>query len=101
MQGLLLWDAYPPETDDLSDRDIDVALIHRADPAGRMPDYYEPYMPLLPPAAQFYPIPGGSHINFGRFRPARRFEQAPAATLQIDTQHRLIADASASFLGSL
>jgi pimeloyl-ACP methyl ester carboxylesterase len=99
--GLILWDAYPPDTDDLSDRSIRVKLIHRADASGAMPSYYEDYIPLLPPDSEFAPIEGASHINFGRFSPAERFRKTPAATIPIEAQHAAIARASIEFLAQI
>ena len=101
IDGLLLWDAYPPDTDDLSTRSLSVILIHRADDTGAMPDYYEKYLPLLPRHTQYSPVVGASHINFGRFRPARRFLDAPPATIPIGVQHHQIAAASINFLRGL
>lgn len=39
IDGLLLWDAYPPETDDLSDRKLKVRVIHRSDASGQLPEH--------------------------------------------------------------
>lgn len=101
IDGLLLWDAYPPDTHDLSVRPLPTILIHRADDTGAMPEYYEEYLPLLPPHAEYSPVVGASHINFGRFQPAQRFREAPPATIPIDTQHAAIAAASIDFLSNL
>lgn len=101
IDGLLLWDAYPPDTDDISGRDIKVTVIHRSDESGRPPEHYENYLHALPAHSEFIPIVGASHINFGRFEPALRFRQSPTALIPIDEQHRLIAEASIKFLDDL
>lgn len=101
IDGLLLWDAYPPDTDDLSGRSLSVAVIHRSDESGEPPEHYAAYLRMLPAHTEYFPIVGANHINFGRFQPALRFRQAPPATIPIDQQHRLIADASIAFLESL
>lgn len=101
IDGLLFWDAYPPKTDDISQRKIPVTLIHRSDASGEPPDYYAEYRPLLPASMQYRAMPGASHINFGRFIPAERFRQDTPATLPIEQQHRLIVQHTADFLASL
>jgi hypothetical protein len=101
MQGLLFWDAYPPSSDDLSGYTGHVRLIHRSDESGAPPDYYAQYKPLLPAAMEYRPLPGGIHINFGRFIPAERFRKAETATLPIDEQHALIVKYTAEFLAAL
>lgn len=101
MDGLLLWDAYPPDTDDITDRQLAVAVIHRADESGDPPEHYADYLQMLPQASKYVPIIGASHINFGRFEPALRFRESPPATIPIELQHQLIADASIAFLEDL
>jgi hypothetical protein len=101
IDGLLLWDAYPPETDDISSRDLAVRLVHRADASGVPPDYYNKFLPNLPSDLELAPVVGASHINFGHFRPATRFRDAPSATIPITEQHEQIAVASVNFLRKL
>ncbi len=101
MDGLLLWDAYPPDADDLSDRSLSVTVIQRSDESGEPPEHYAEYLRMLPAHTEYFPIIGASHVNFGLFQPALRFRQAPPATIPIDEPHRLIADASIAFLESL
>jgi hypothetical protein len=101
MDGLLLWDAYPPETDDISGRELRVRLIHRSDESGEPPDYYAQYISILPSDMEYRPLPGASHINFGRFIPAERFRQDGPATLPIDQQHALIVGYTTEFLAGL
>jgi hypothetical protein len=101
VQGLLFWDAYPPKSDDLSGYTGRVRLIHRSDASGAPPDYYAQYVPLLPADMDYRALPGGIHINFGRFIPAERFRQTENATLPIDAQHALIVRYTAEFLAAL
>ena len=101
MDGLLFWDAYPPETDDISQRELAVRLVHRANEAGEMPDYYNQYIPLLPAHMDYAPLAGAVHINFGRFIPAERFRQDGEPTMPIEEQHRRIVDASINFMVQL
>ena len=101
VDGLLFWDAYPPESDDLSGYAGSVRLIHRSDASGAPPDYYARYRPLLPADMEYRALPGGIHINFGRFQPAERFRMMETATLPIDEQHALIEQYTAEFLATL
>lgn len=102
LNGLLFWDAYPPDTDDISERQIPVWLIHRSDQSGDPPDYYADYRHLLPADMQYRSIRGGNHINFGRFIPAERFaDDAASATLTIDEQHRQIVEYTLEFLAGI
>jgi len=101
IQGLLFWDAYPPSSDDLSGYTGHVRLIHRSDSSGEPPDYYAQYVPLLPATMEYRALPGGIHINFGRFIPAERFRTAEVATLPIDEQHALVVKYTAEFLAAL
>lgn len=101
MDGLLFWDAYPPKTDDISERDVAVRLIHRSDETGAPPDYYAEYRPLLPADMEYRPMPGAIHINFGRFIPAARFQTDEPPELDIDSQHQLVVKHTTDFLADL
>ncbi len=101
VDGLLFWDAYPPETDDISGYDLAVELIHRADENGAPPDHYTRYTSLLPADMEYRPLPGAVHINFGRFIPAARFQADLPPKLDIDSQHELIVKYTIEFLASL
>ncbi len=101
LDGLLLFDAYPPESVDLREFAGLVGWIHRADEAGKMPEYYERYLVQMPNDVRRYPIVGGTHINFGRFIPAERFRNATPSELPIEEQFERIAAAAADFLGQV
>lgn len=99
--GLLLWDAYPADTDDLSSRRTPVRQLYRLDPDGQVPAKYQQTAGLLPSNTEIVPLPGASHINYGRFVAARRFQDSPPATIPIELQHRQIVSASIAFLDRL
>ncbi|MEJ2137860.1 MAG: alpha/beta hydrolase [Gammaproteobacteria bacterium] len=101
IDGLLFWDAYPPKTDDISERNLAVTLIHRSGDDGEPPDYYAEYKHLLPAAMEYRPLPGAVHINFGRFIPAARFQTELPPKLDIDSQHQLIIRYTTEFLAGL
>ncbi len=98
--GLLLWDAYPATTDDISRRTLAVRQIHRLEPNGLAPSAYLQRNYLLPPQTDFTPIAGATHINFGRFIPSARFA-AEHAAIPIEEQHRRIAASTVDFLSQL
>ena len=100
VEGLLLWDAYPAATDDLSKQTLAVRQIHRLEADGLAPLAYRQSNHLLPPQTDFTPMAGASHINYGRFIPAARFAAAPA-TLPIEEQHRRVAASTVDFLSRL
>lgn len=107
LDGLLLWDAYPPKEIGLADRDLPVTMIHRADEAGQLPEYYAPYLPVLPPQTQFVPIAGGTHMNFGNFNLSPgaiqtwHAERPVSAAIPQAEQHRQIVKATLDFMRSL
>jgi len=101
MAGLLLWDAYVDDDDDLSGQVLPVRQIHRLEPDGQAPAKYRETRRLLPEATQLVPLAGASHINYGRFNPAQRFRDAPPATIPIELQHEQVAVASIEFLAQI
>ena len=101
MDGLLLWDAYPPDTNDISERGLPVHVIHRSSEDEPMPEPYVEMLPFLPMHTTFSAILGANHLNYGSFIAAPRWHSAPQATIPIDVQQKLIAKASVDFLRSI
>ena len=101
LEGLLFFDAYPPESIDLRDFAGLVGWIHRADEAGKMPGYYERHLARMPSDVRRYPIVGGTHINFGRFIPAERFRSPAPPVLPVEAQMESVASAATDFLEKL
>jgi pimeloyl-ACP methyl ester carboxylesterase len=100
VEGLLLWDAYPAPTDDLSKQTLAVRQIHRLEADGLAPLAYRQSNHLLPPQTDFTPMAGASHLDYGRFIPAGRYAAVPA-TMPIEDQHRRIAASTVDFLSRL
>lgn len=98
MAGLLLWDAYAGEEDDLAAQALPVRQLHRLDPDGKVPVAYRQSRRLLPKDAEIIPLAGASHINYGRFITAERFRNAPPAAIPIEVQHERVASLSIDFL---
>ncbi|RMF96689.1 MAG: alpha/beta fold hydrolase [Gammaproteobacteria bacterium] len=67
LAGVIFWDAYPPESSDLSGLPLTVWSIHRATPDGEMSEKFKPWVKLFPPATRWVPIRGGIHMYFGSF----------------------------------
>ncbi len=100
VDGLLLWDAYP--ADDLSKQTLPVRQLHRLDADGLAPPSYRETDHLLPAQTERIPLPGASHLNYGRFIAAERFRAMPAgmveASMPIEEQHARIVAATLDFL---
>jgi len=95
VQGVIIWDSYPPSMASLTDYPKPAWLIHRATPDGAPPASFARNRKLYPPESPWVPIPGAIHMNFGSFQgggyvedwqpgitQAQQHEQVIAATLQ-------------------
>jgi pimeloyl-ACP methyl ester carboxylesterase len=91
MQGLVMWDSYPPGTADLSGRDLPVWNIHRATPEGAAPESFEARRPLYPDDSRWVAIAGGNHMNFGSFIGGAYVEQWEATISRGDQQAQVLA----------
>jgi len=67
LAGLIVWDSYPPEANDLSNSRLPVLHIHRATLGGAPPEKFTAKRHLFPEASEWVPIPGGVHMYFGSF----------------------------------
>lgn len=101
MDGLLIWDSYIAEADDLSGREIPTMQIHRSSEVEPIPPDYAERAHLMPPQTRIEPIAGANHINFGSFASAPRWESWSAASLPIEEQQRQVAELSVSFLADV
>ena len=64
LAGLAFWDAYPPESSNLTNSQIPTLLLHRATPQGELPQIYKDKRSLFPTATEWVPILGGNHSQF-------------------------------------
>lgn len=105
VDGLLLWDAYPPDTDDLSGATLPVRQLARVGADGQLPESYRKVSHLLPASTQIVTLPGATHMNYGRFIAAARFRNMdPGITtgsMPIEEQHQRIVAATVEFLGQV
>lgn len=91
VQGLVMWDSYPPGTADLSARELPVWNIHRATPDGAAPESFEARRPLYPADSRWVAIAGGNHMNFGSFTGGAYVEQWEATISRADQQAQVLA----------
>lgn len=69
IDGLALWDSYPPDSADLSDNGLDVISIYGTTNGIPNTDNFEDKQYLLPVDTVFSPIEGASHAQFGDYGP--------------------------------
>lgn len=65
VDGLVLWAAYPAESDDLSDSNIPIGSIYGTLDGLATLSEIEASRPLLPPQTRWVSIEGGNHAQFG------------------------------------
>jgi len=94
--GLILWAAYPAESDDLSQRQtLPVLSVYGTLDGLATRDKIQDSQLLLPPDSRFVPIAGGNHAQFGWYGPQ---EGDNPATLAHTEQMRQIVDATLQFM---
>jgi len=69
VQGLVLWAAYPAESDDLSSNNLEVASIYASKDGVADVDTVLASQPLLPASTSWVLIEGGNHAGFGYYGP--------------------------------
>ena len=95
IDGLAMWDSYPPDSADLSDNDIAVISIHGT--TGGIPntDNFDDKKYLLPGDTIFAPIEGASHAQFGDYGP-QKGDVAPV--IPMTEQHERVVALMLGFL---
>ncbi len=96
LDGLVLWAAYPAESNDLSSRDLSVLDIYGTEDgsAAELPEVGE----RLLPDAEWLVIDGGNHAQFGYYGVQ---SGDGIATISREEQHEIFTQATAAFLESL
>jgi pimeloyl-ACP methyl ester carboxylesterase len=69
VSGLVLWASYPAASDDLSDRDLAVTSIYGTTDGVATEAEIDASRSQLPPDAEWVPIEGGNHAQFGWYGP--------------------------------
>lgn len=91
LQGLVVWDSYPPESASLADYDRPVWHIHRATPNGAPPPSFAERRHLFPPDSRWVPLPGGIHMYFGSFEPGGYQEDWQPLISRAEQQDLIVA----------
>ena len=89
IDGLAIWDSYPPDSADLSDNDIAVISIHGTTNGVPNTDNFDDKRNLVPADAIFAPIEGASHAQFGDYGP-QKGDVVPLITM-VDQHERVVA----------
>ena len=67
LDGLILFDSYPPESSTLAEAKLPVLHLHRARLDGSRPQMFIDMQHVYPPDTTWVGIPGGIHMYFGSF----------------------------------
>ena len=98
IDGLAVWDSYPPDSADLSDNDIAVISIHGTTNGISNTDNFDDKKYLLPEDAIFAPIEGASHAQFGDYGP-QKGDVLPVISLT--EQHEQVVELMLGFIDEL
>jgi dienelactone hydrolase len=93
LAGLIMWDAYPPDSNSLADAALPVVHVHRADSEGVAPQHFLDAKPLFPGDSVWVPVPGGAHMYFGSFDGGGYVEDRPP-TINREAQHEIVIAAT-------
>ena len=98
VQGLVLWAAYPPASDNLSQTDLQVVSIYGTRDGLAGPEDIAPSRNLLPADTTYVAIEGGNHAGFGRYGPQAGDN---AATITPEAQQAQVVVATVGLLAEL
>ncbi|MCC6905008.1 MAG: alpha/beta hydrolase [Anaerolineae bacterium] len=98
VDGLLLYAAWPAETDNLSASGLAVTSIYGTLDGLASVEEIDASRPLLPADTTYVAIEGGNHAGFGHYGPQRGDNPA---SISLDEQQAQIVEASVALLGSL
>ncbi len=98
IQGLILWAAYPAESNDLSGSGFPVlSIIANRDGLATL-EKYKAAAPYLPADTEWVEIDGGNHAQFGSYGPQNGDLEA---TISAEEQHRQIVNATLMFMSGI
>lgn len=98
IDGLALWDSYPPGSADLSDNNLLVLSIYSTKDGAPNPNGFDEKRSLLPADAQYVPIEGASHAQFGDYGP-QKGDVEP--TISVAEQHDRVIQIMTEFIDQL
>jgi pimeloyl-ACP methyl ester carboxylesterase len=97
VDGLVIWDSYPPDSSSLAGLHKPVWHIHRATREGAPPESFTTRRGLFPPDSHWVPIRGGIHMYFGAFTGGGYVEDWPPL-ISRETQHEQVVAATVDAL---
>ncbi len=100
LDGLIIWDSYPPGSASLANYSKPVWHIHRATPDGKPPATFSERRNLFPANSQWLPIRGGIHMYFGSFS-GGGYQEDWAPSITRDAEHQLVIAATLRALDSI
>ncbi len=100
LAGLIFWDSFPAQANDLSNANLNVWNIHRATPEGEPPEKFAAAANLYPGDSTWVPISGGIHMYFGSFN-GGGYEELWEPYISRDEQLRLVTDATLRALAGM
>ncbi len=92
MAGLALWASYPAESNSLAADDLTVVSLFGTRDGVAPPETVLASEPLLPPSAEFIPIDGGNHSQFGFYGDGLQSGDNPATISLADQQQITVMD---------
>ncbi len=98
LEGLVLWAAYPADSDPLTRSEIAVLSISGTLDGLATPNKISNSFANLPPDTQFMMIEGGNHAQFGYYGEQKGDNPA---TISRETQQEYVITATTAFLASL
>ncbi len=98
LDGLALWDSYPPGSADLSGSGLPVLSIYGTTGGVPNTDGFDEQRYLLPADAQYIAIEGASHAQFGDYGP-QKGDVVPS--ISAVKQHEIVAEVMLEFLEEL
>lgn len=98
MDGLALWDSYPPESADVSDHNTAVISIYGTTENIPNTENFNEKRSLLPTNTLFVPIEGANHAQFGDYGPQKG---DVVASLSLSEQHQRVAEIMLGFIDQI
>jgi hypothetical protein len=95
LDGLALWDSYPPDSADLSGSGLAVLSIYGTTDGVPNTDGFDSKRNLLPADTAYVPIEGASHAQFGDYG-LQKGDVTPS--ISAAEQHNLVAAAMMAFI---
>jgi pimeloyl-ACP methyl ester carboxylesterase len=96
--GVVLWAAYPPDGERLTDSSMQVSSIYGTLDGVATPEEILGSAPLLPADTNWVPIVGGNHAQFGHYGPQDGDNEA---TISREVQQTHVVEATIALLQSL